>query len=498
MTSLLSAPEPDTTAGPQVDAPRRLTGGSWRRTYVTALLAGDALAVVAATLAAQSMRFDGLSAATRLPGARVPYLTAAFVMVAPLWVATMAVCQVYDGRRLGAGSDEYRRILNGALRFLAAVAILSMALKVDLARAMVAMAIPLATILTLLNHFCARRWLHRRRAGGQCMNRVLVVGLEHQVADLVRHFRRASHAGMAVVGACVPGGPTILDVDREEVPVLGGPGDVITAMRASRADTVALADHATLHGGALRRLGWDLEGTGVDLLVVPSLVDVAGPRISVRPVAGLPLLHVEEPELGGGARLVKHVVERVAAGVLLVLLLPLLVAIGLAVRCTSRGPALFAQQRVGKHGRRFTLYKFRTMRRSAEAELVDLADSNEHDGPLFKIRDDPRRTCIGRALRRVSIDEVPQLWNVVVGQMSIVGPRPPLPAEVEGFSDEARRRLLVKPGLTGLWQVSGRADLPWAESVRLDLYYVENWSPALDLVILAKTLTAVVRGRGAY
>ncbi|MGI8686592.1 MAG: exopolysaccharide biosynthesis polyprenyl glycosylphosphotransferase, partial [Acidimicrobiales bacterium] len=244
--------------------------------------------------------------------------------------------------------------------------------------------------------------------------------------------------------------------------------------------------------------GWDLEGTGVDLLVVPSLVDVAGPRISVRPVAGLPLLHVEEPELGGGARLVKHLVERVAAAVLLVLLLPLLVAVGLAVRCTSRGPALFAQQRVGKHGRRFTLYKFRTMRRSAEAELVDLADANEHDGPLFKIRDDPRRTRLGRALRRVSIDEVPQLWNVVVGQMSIVGPRPPLPCEVEGYSDEARRRLLVKPGLTGLWQVSGRADLPWAEAVRLDLYYVENWSPALDLVILAKTLTAVVRGRGAY
>jgi exopolysaccharide biosynthesis polyprenyl glycosylphosphotransferase len=378
------------------------------------------------------------------------------------------------------------------------VAIISLAAKLDLARAMVAIAIPLATLLTGTVHFVARRSLHRRRGRGACMHRVLVVGLEHQVADLVRHFRRSTHAGMAVVGACVDGGKTALDVDGEAVPVLGGSTDVVAAMRAAGADVVAVADHATLRDGALRRLGWELEGTGVDLLVAPSVIDVAGPRIAVRPVAGLPLLHVAEPELDGAARLVKEAVERVVAGVALVFLSPVLVALAVAVRVSSRGPALFAQERVGQHGRLFTLYKFRTMVRSAEVDLVGLAARNEHDGPLFKMRQDPRRTRLGRRLRRLSLDELPQLWNVVAGQMSIVGPRPPLPAEVEDFSAEARRRLLVKPGLTGLWQVSGRANLPWKEAVRLDLYYVENWSPALDLVILAKTVTAVLRGHGAY
>ena len=495
MTSLLSVPSEIAAARPVSDSVGTRT--QWQRSYVAAVALGDGLAIAAGTLAAQSVRFDGLNASTRVIGADVGYLTVSLAVV-PVWVATMAMCGVYDRRRLGNGSEEYRRILNGALRFLAAVAIVSMALKLDLARALVAMAIPLGTLLTVVSHFSARRVLHRHRARGKCMHGVLVVGLEQQVADLVRHFRRSSHAGMAVVGACVPDGTGSIDVDGETVPVLGGPADVVGAMRAGRADTVAVADHAALHNGALRRLGWDLEGTGVDLLVAPSVVDVAGPRISVRPLAGLPLLHVEEPEVAGLAQLVKHGVERVLAGMLLLVLLPALLVVGVAVRCTSRGPALFAQRRVGQGGRIFTLFKFRTMRTSAEDELTGLADLNELDGPLFKIRDDPRLTPLGRRLRRLSLDELPQLWNVVAGQMSIVGPRPPLPAEVDAFSDEARRRLLVKPGLTGLWQVSGRANLPWKEAVRLDLYYVENWSPSLDLVILAKTLTAVVRGRGAY
>ena len=498
MTSL--APLRASSADPTARPARSLSASgrrSWHRTYVVAVATGDGLSIIAAGLIAQGFRFDGLDASVRETGADVPYVAIALAF-APLWIATLVVCGVYDGRRLGNGSEEYRRILNGALRFLAAVAILSLAFKLDLARIMVAITIPLAAVLTLAVHFVARRWLHRRRARGECMQRVLVVGLEPQVADLVRHFRRASHAGLTVVGACTPGGEHVVEVDGTTVPVLGGSGDVVEAMRLAQADTVAVADQAALDNGALRRLGWDLEGSGVDLLVAPSVFDVAGPRISVHPVAGLPLLHVEEPELDGTARLVKQAIERLAAAILLVLLAPFLALIALAVRVLSPGPALFRQVRVGQHGRHFTLYKFRTMRAGAEDELIDLAERNEHDGPLFKMRHDPRLTPFGRRLRRLSIDELPQLWNVVAGQMSIVGPRPPLPHEVEGFTDEARRRLLVKPGLTGLWQVSGRANLPWKESVRLDLYYVENWSPALDLVILARTITAVVRGHGAY
>lgn len=482
-----------------LDEPHREAGRGtgWRRPYVAALVAGDAAAVTIGALMAQAVRFEGLDRSQVAAGTGVSYLVISF-LVAPLWAATLAGCGVYEGRRLGNGAEEYRRIFNAAVRFLAAVAVVTLAFRLSPARAMVALALPLATVLTVVNHYLARRWLHTRRAAGECLARAVVVGTEEQAGDLVRHFRRSSHAGLGVVGACVPGGLEKIDVDGQPVVVLGNPDQVVEALRAVRADTVAVADQVALHRGALRRLGWQLEGSGVDLLVVPSVLDMAGPRIAVHPVAGLPLLHVEEPELSGPVRLARQLTEPLVAGVALVVLLPLLVAVGLAVRATSRGPALFKQVRVGQGGRHFNLYKFRTMRTSAETELSDLHDQNDHNGLLFKMRQDPRRTSLGRRLRRFSIDELPQLWNVVRGDMSIVGPRPPLPSEVEAYDDEVARRLLVKPGLTGLWQVSGRADLPWAEAVRLDLYYVENWSFALDLVILAKTVTAVVRGRGAY
>ncbi|MCA1708111.1 MAG: sugar transferase [Actinobacteria bacterium] len=472
-------------------------GTAWQRPFVAVLAAGDALALLAGTLVAQAVRFHGIDAAAKEAASRIPYLSLSLLLV-PLWVMTLTLCGVYDQRRLGNESEEYRRILNAAVRFLAGVALVALAFNLSVARSMVAIALPLATALSVIHHCGARQWLHRRRAAGRCVHRVLVVGTERQVADLVRHFRRSSHAGLCVVGACVLGSTGTLDVDGDPVPVVGHPQAVITALGRLEADTVAIADHDSLSDGALRQLGWELEGTGTALLVAPSLLDVAGPRIVVHPVAGLPLLHVEEPELTGISRVLKQTIERLAAGVALVGLFPVFGAIALAVWCTSRGPAVFQQRRVGQNGRPFTLYKFRTMRVGAEDECAGLAEQNESDGLLFKIRDDPRRTGVGRLLRRYSIDELPQLWNVLTGHMSLVGPRPPLESEVAGYSPEVRRRLLVKPGLTGLWQVSGRANLPWEEAVRLDLYYVENWSPALDIVILVRTVMAVIRGRGAY
>ena len=234
------------------------------------------------------------------------------------------------------------------------------------------------------------------------------------------------------------------------------------------------------------------------MVVAPALTDVAGPRIHITPVAGLPLLHVEEPEFTGVRRLFKSVSDRVLALLLYLLLSPLLVLIAIAVRVSSRGPALFRQERVGQDGQTFGLLKFRSMYVDAEARLAALQGSNEASGLLFKMRADPRVTPVGRWLRRYSLDELPQLWNVVRGDMALVGPRPPLPSEVAAYESHVRRRLLVRPGITGLWQVSGRSDLSWDDAVRLDLYYVENWSPALDAMILWKTLFAVVRGKGAY
>ncbi len=280
--------------------------------------------------------------------------------------------------------------------------------------------------------------------------------------------------------------------------VYGNLNDVALAVRQSGADTVAVLACPEMDGIRLRRLAWELEKTGTDLCVAPALLDVAGPRTTIRPVAGMPLLHVDHPELAGARQVLKALFDKVAAAVCLLLFAPLLAVITILIRSRDGGPTLFRQTRVGKHGRVFTVYKFRTMVLDAEERKSQLAAHNALDGVLFKIRRDPRITKTGAWLRRYSLDELPQLVNVLIGDMSLVGPRPPLPEEAAKFGDYVRRRLAVKPGLTGLWQVNGRSDLSWEESVRLDLRYVENWSFALDLQILWKTWSAVFRGSGAY
>jgi len=253
-----------------------------------------------------------------------------------------------------------------------------------------------------------------------------------------------------------------------------------------------------MSGVRLRELAWELERTDTDLCVAPALLDVAGPRTTIRPVAGLPLLHVDHPEFTGTRRLIKAAFDRACAASALLLLSPLFAIVPIIIRCSDGGPAFFRQVRVGQDGRSFMLFKFRTMVPDAEQRKDQLAALNDHDGVLFKMRDDPRITRVGRWLRRWSLDELPQLLNVMVGDMSLVGPRPALPKEAALYADHVRRRLVVKPGITGLWQINGRADLSWDESVRLDLRYVENWSFLLDLQVLWKTWSAVRRGSGAY
>ena len=321
-----------------------------------------------------------------------------------------------------------------------------------------------------------------------------MVGHELAVVGITRQLRRERYHGLEVVGACLP--------PRHDgnvgVPVFGTFDDVAFAVDAADADTVLVLSCPELDGVALRRMAWQLERDDVDLIVASALVDVAGARTTIRPVDGLPMLHVEHPRLSGGGRVVKEISDRIGAVLLLLAASPLLLGVAMAVRISSRGPVLFRQVRVGRDGREFRMIKFRSMYVDAESRLAELRHLNEHDGVLFKIRNDPRVTPVGRWLRRLSMDELPQLLNVLSGRMSLVGPRPPLPEEVAAYPDDVRRRLAVKPGMTGLWQVSGRSDLAWEEAVRLDLSYVENWSLSLDLVILLRTLSAVVRSSGAY
>ncbi len=356
---------------------------------------------------------------------------------------------------------------------------MSYAFRLELARTFVAVALPLGLVLLIIGRYLARHWLIRRRRRGLSLHRVVGVGDAESVSELRAQLHRDVFAGYDVVASAPVG------------------SDVLAAIRESQADTVAVTASREMTAQRLRELSWQLEGTGVNLIVAPSLTDVAGPRITVAPVGGLALLFVDQPQFTGWRRVVKNSIDRVAAAIGLVLLSPILVAAGLAVRFTSPGPPFFRQRRIGAHGTEFRVFKFRTMYQDAEARRVELTAHNETDGLLFKIKDDPRITPVGRFLRRTSIDELPQLINVLRGEMSLVGPRP-LPVDDDEFQGHVRRRLLVKPGITGLWQVSGRSDTSWEDAVRLDLYYVENWSITLDLVIMLRTASAVIRGSGAY
>jgi exopolysaccharide biosynthesis polyprenyl glycosylphosphotransferase len=465
---------------------------SWERRYARLLVGYDALVGVVAAAAAYGLRFhdDSFSWA---------YAYAAASLVAPaLWVGAVALSGGYEARILGIGSEEFQRIFRAFVGLTATVGFVSYALKADVARGYVVLALPLALVLSFLGHYAFRKRLHHGRSRGRYTYRVIAVGGEESVADLTAQLRQERYCGMQVVGACLSTGDGARLVGLG-VPLLGGLEDVADAVRVSNADTVAVAAGASVGPARLRRLSWQLEGTDTDLVVAPGLMEVAGPRLHIRPMTGLPLLHVEEPEFAGARRVAKAIVDRSLAALGFVLFLPLLLGCWLAVRLTSPGPAVFKQVRTGQDGREFTLLKFRSMYVDAEKRKAELEGQNERaEGLLFKIRNDPRITPVGRWLRKFSLDELPQLINVLQGRMSLVGPRPPLPEEVELYQDDVRRRLLVKPGLTGLWQISGRSDLDWDESVRLDLRYVENWSFTLDLMILWKTMSTVVRGRGAY
>lgn len=474
---------------PVVRASRR----EWERPYVRALVGADVAVALTAGATAYLVRFGDPLAQDHLK--QYLWFSAGLPV---LWLGAMGVSRAYEARFLSVGVEEFRRVLSAALTVIATVATMSWATNSPIARGYVIIALPMATVLTLLTRSLARKIVHRGRRRGFLMSDVLLVGHGCSVVELVRQMRHDSHHGMRVVGACIPGGSQSEELTAVGVRVYGGFDSIDDVVQAHRVDAVAVLTCPEMDGPGLSRLAWGLARWGVDLLVAPALIDVAGPRITIRPVAGLPLLHVDEPQLVGGRRVAKACLDRVTAAAALVLLSPVLLAITLAIRLTSSGPAIFRQARVGVNGGTFTIWKFRTMVQDAERLRACLGGfSVDATGHLFKMADDPRVTRVGRWLRRTSLDELPQLVNVLCGQMSLVGPRP-LPATDRPYDGEARRRLFVKPGLTGLWQINGRSDLSWEDSVRLDLRYVEQWSLALDAVIIWKTLFAVVKRSGAY
>ncbi|MDT5043482.1 MAG: hypothetical protein QOE51_4467 [Actinoplanes sp.] len=479
----------DVPADPAVGAPHP-DRWVWEARYLRLLLAADFGAAFVSSLAAFVLRFQGAQYADW-------YLTLS-VIIPPIWVAVLAATRAYERRSLFVGPDEYQRVLRAAGRLTVGAALVSYVAHAGIARGYLLIVLALTGVLSLTGRVVLRKVLHRARRRGRCMHRVMLLGHVSAVAQMITQLHRRDHHGLQVVGACLPVGQVAVATGTLEVPVYGALPTAANSAAAAGADTVMVLSCPELDGAMLRRLAWELERDDIDLMVSSALMDTAGDRITVRPVDGLPMMHIEHPRLSGGRRLIKSFFDISLAALLMALLAPVFLVVAIVIRADSTGPVFFRQKRVGRGGEMFRIVKFRTMHTDAEQRAAAMQAANEHTGVLFKIRRDPRVTRAGRLLRRCSIDELPQLVNVLLGQMSLVGPRPPLPGEVERYPEDMRRRLVVKPGMTGLWQVSGRSDLSWEEAIRLDLDYVENWSLTVDMVILLRTALAVMRGSGAY
>lgn len=475
-------------------------GRDWQARTSRNLRLVDGFVIVWAVAGAYVIRF-GTEPTLVVSGQEVNYawLSAALSIA---WWTMLGAWNSRQSHVLGAGTDEYKRVAAASLWLFGLVAIVSYVFRIDTARGYVGIALPTGLLGLLMARWLLRQHLSVHRQEGRSMSRLMLVGGPSAIAHLASSLERAKHAGYLPIAAYTPGATDGFAVEAESgLPVLGFKPDTASIMEAidrCSADAVAISAGVQLHPQILRHLGWELAARNVGLIMAPALTDIAGPRIHTQQVAGLPLIHVTTPTLEGGQRVAKRLFDIFVSGLLILLAAPVMAVIACLVKIDSRGPVLFRQERVGKEGNHFKMLKFRSMVENAESQLDELVHRSEGNGVLFKMKSDPRVTRIGRTLRRYSLDEVPQLFNILAGSMSLVGPRPPLPREVEAYEHDVRRRLLVKPGLTGLWQVSGRSNLSWQDSVRLDLYYVENWSLAGDLVILLRTFRAVFTSTGAY
>ncbi|MGB3352089.1 MAG: sugar transferase [Mycobacterium sp.] len=474
---------------------------AWQRGYARRLVAIDAVAVLLAVGLAQWLRFGGLSG--EVSAYRYLDYAVVSVAIAGLWLAALSINHSRSPRIIGTGAEEYRRVLLATLAVFGGVAIISMLFKLEIARGYLVIALPVGIAVLVFFRWAARQLVrHVRQSQGRCITRVLVVGSAAAVRDLTTSFAREPRSEYQVVGACIPGPIPRTELEIPGVgtiPTFGDESNVVGAVTATNSHAVAVTATERLNGRGIRDLSWELEKLDIDLLVAPGVVDVAGPRLQMRPVCGLPLIHVEKPQYHGAKRFQKRLFDVVFSGSVLLFGLPILLAVAIAVKLTSKGPVFYRQERIGLDGNPFEMIKFRTMVDGADKMVGKLAALNESEGGvLFKIRQDPRVTPVGKFLRKYSIDELPQFINVLKRDMSVVGPRPPLASEVKSYDDYARRRLLVRPGITGLWQVSGRSDLSWEDSVRLDMFYVENWSMISDLLIALRTVKAMVGHSGAY
>jgi exopolysaccharide biosynthesis polyprenyl glycosylphosphotransferase len=387
---------------------------------------------------------------------------------------------------LGFGADEYKRLINATLLSFTFIAFISYIFKLEISRGFVLLVFPFGLLFLFIVRRVLRRRLLRARHYGRYISRVLL--LHSGVSDPVEaRLAQAQHAGFSIVHKIVTAENLKFEIR-----------DIVENALSNNCDQIMVGQSAVISAAELRKLGWALEATNIDLIVAPAVTEIAGPRLKVSNVEGLPLLHLEQPDFSGASRVAKRLLDLSLSIVGLIFISPFLIVIALIIKLYDRGSVLYFQKRIGQNNKEFTVYKFRTMYEGSHEQRAKIMAETNKDPRLAKDPQDPRVTKPGLFLRRWSIDEIPQIINVIKGEMSLVGPRPPLAEEVNKYEKSETRRLLVKPGLTGLWQVSGRSELDWEDAVRLDLYYVENWSLTLDILIIIRTAAAVWRGEGAY
>ena len=469
-------------------------GGS--TTVVTSLvLLSDLLMILLTTVIA----IAGRNSLALFPEAAdvTSVVTGMALWLMPVWITVFAAWGLYRPKNLGAGTLELQSVVTATGITAGTVAALLYLTKNDVSRGFVVLEFTVGLVLLLVGRVVVRRAVQHARERGLLLSRVVLSGDIRHIEEIAAVINRERWLGYDIIGAVTPT-QTRETSTPSGIPVIGHTDELGTAVKAVDAEMVICTEGSFSRSRDFRRLAWELENEQTQLIVVPTMTDVSAERLQVRPIAGLPLVHVEQPQSEAASRWGKRLFDLLGSTALIVLASPVMLAIAIAIKIDGGGPIFFRQVRVGKHGKLIRVFKFRSMVTDAEKLLADLSAHNESDGVLFKMAKDPRVTRVGHFLRRYSLDEVPQFFNVFAGEMSLVGPRPALPSEVERYEEHVRRRLDVRPGITGLWQVSGRSDLSWDETVRLDLYYVDNWSMVQDFSILMKTFRAVVASAGAY
>lgn len=469
------------------------TPGLWRRRIGRVLAVGDALTITAASGLAYVLR-DALGQAGVVQAFANEVAIA--LAVIPVWLAIFHYAGAYRPEVLNTGGDAFRRFVAGAFGGLLALGFISFAFNLSISRLYVLFLFTLVLGLGGMGRILLRRYLRSRRARGRLRQNVLIVGADNDAVTTVAAMLGDEMCGYTPVGFLADDW-AVGEEPVPGIPIVGRPDRVLDHAYDHRAGLVIVSP-VGVSPGTLQELTLALEGTPIDLAIAPSLFQVVTRRMTVESVANVPILHVDQIRLERGRATLKRLEDLLVAGTLFILSLPVVVVLMAAIRLDSSGPALFIQPRVGRDGRAINVLKLRTMVVGAETQQAELADRNEADGHFFKIRDDPRVTRVGRFLRRWSLDELPQLYNVLRGDMSMVGPRPPTPDEVEKYEPWHLRRLRIRPGITGAWQTGGRSEVGFDEAVRLDLFYIENWSLGYDIFLLGKTVLVVLGRRGAY